>query len=60
MTDAEFERFMGGYLKKRGKLLPSDWAKDGLEKAKAQGITDGTRPQAFATREEVAQMIMNK
>ena len=41
----------------RDKLPPSDWAKDGLEKAKAAGITDGTRPRGFATREEVALMV---
>lgn len=41
----------------RDKLPASDWAKDGLEKAKAAGITDGTRPRGFATREEVAIMV---
>jgi len=41
----------------RDKLPVSDWAKDGLEKAKAAGITDGTRPRGFATREEVALMV---
>lgn len=41
----------------RDKLPASDWAKDGLEKAKAAGITDGTRPRGFATREEVALMV---
>ena len=41
----------------RDKLPVSDWAKDGLEKAKAAGITDGTRPRGWATREEVALMV---
>lgn len=41
----------------RDKLPASDWAKDGLEKAKAAGITDGTRPRGWATREEVAIMV---
>ena len=41
----------------RDKLPPSDWAKEGLEKAKAAGITDGTRPRGWATREEVALMV---
>ena len=41
----------------RDRLPASDWAKDGLEKAKAAGITDGTRPRGFATREEVALMV---
>ena len=44
----------------RDKLLVSDWAKDGLEKAKAAGITDGTRPRGFATREEVALMVQKR
>lgn len=41
----------------RDKLPASDWAKAGLEQAKAAGITDGTRPRGFATREEVALMV---
>ena len=44
----------------RDKLPVSDWAKDGLEKAKAAGITDGTRPRGFATREEVALMVQKR
>lgn len=41
----------------REKLPVSDWAKAGLEEAKAAGITDGTRPRSWATREEVALMV---
>ena len=44
----------------RDKLPPSDWAKDGLEKAKAAGITDGSRPQSWATRQEVALMVQKR
>ena len=44
----------------RDKLPVSDWAKDGLEKAKAAGITDGTRPRGWATREEVALMVQKR
>ena len=44
----------------RDKLPPSDWAQAGLEKAKAAGITDGTRPRGFATREEVALMVQKR
>ena len=36
---------------------PSPWAKELLEEAKRKGITDGTRPRSFATREEVALMV---
>ena len=41
----------------RDKLPVSNWAKEGLEKAKAAGITDGKRPRGWATREEVALMV---
>jgi hypothetical protein len=38
-------------------LSASPWAVPGLEDAKAKGITDGSRPRSFATREEVALMV---
>ena len=44
----------------RDKLPPSDWAAENLERAKAAGITDGTRPRGFATREEVALMVQKR
>ena len=31
-----------------------------LEQAKAAGLTDGTRPRGFATREEVALMVQKR
>lgn len=38
--------------------LPADsWAQAGLQQAKARGITDGSRPKAKATRQEVALMV---
>lgn len=36
---------------------PSDWAEKELSEAVAMGITDGTRPQGYAKREEVAAMV---
>ena len=36
---------------------PSGWAADELEEAVAAGITDGTRPRGYATREEAAIMV---
>ena len=36
---------------------PSDWAEDELAEAVAAGITDGTRPRGYATREEAAIMV---
>ena len=41
----------------RDKLPVSDWARDKLAAAVAAGITDGLRPQAHATRQEVAIMV---
>lgn len=37
---------------------PSGWAKQELEEAVADGITDGARPQGYATRQEVAVMVL--
>lgn len=37
---------------------PSDWAKTELAEAVAAGITDGTRPGGYATREQVAAMVL--
>lgn len=36
---------------------PSGWAVDELAEAVAAGITDGTRPRGYATREEAAIMV---
>ena len=41
----------------RAKLPVSDWAKVKLQLARARGITDGARPQSYATRQEVALMV---
>ena len=52
----EFDRMMEDWLNRRGGLPASAWSR--MDEAKAAGITDGTRPQSFATREEVATMIV--
>lgn len=59
MTQADFDRMMDNYLERRGDKPASGWAGELLQKAKDVGITDGSRPQSFATREEVAVMILN-
>lgn len=41
----------------RADLPVADWAKAGLERAVEAGVTDGTRPQSYATRQEVALMV---
>ncbi len=57
MTYEEFVKHMDRYMAERGNQAPSAWAREGLAQAKEKGITDGTRPKAFATREEVALMV---
>lgn len=53
MIDARIEKMLAGKDTK-----PSDWAKKELAEAVAAGITDGTRPGGYATREQVAAMVL--
>lgn len=57
VTYERWKDFMKRYQQEQGQLPPSDWAQEGLAQAKARGITDATRPQSEATRQEVALMI---
>ena len=57
VTQEQFNKMMDTYLAERNKATVSDWAKEDWEKAKAEGLTDGTMPQAFATREQVVSML---
>lgn len=58
MTQTQFNAMMDNYLAERAKEPCSKWAKDEINKAKELGITDGTEPKSFATREQVAAMIV--
>lgn len=58
LTQEQFDAMMDHWLADRGALPPSQWAESILEEAVAQGITDGSRPQSLATRQEVAAMIL--
>ena len=58
MTQEQFDKMMDDYLARRGKEAASAWATRELAEAKAKGITDGTKPKSFATREEVAAMVL--
>lgn len=60
VTQEQFNKMMDTYLTERNAMPVSDWAKKDWEKAKAEGLTDGTMPQAFATREQVISMIERK
>ena len=56
MTQEQFDNMMDNYLARRAALPGSDWGAATILAAKARGITDGTRPGAFVTREEAAAM----
>lgn len=66
MKQEDWDKMMEDYLARRAKQSASSWAteptpqhpKGILEEAKAMGFTDGSRPKANATREEVASMIL--
>lgn len=57
MTQEQFDTMLENWLRRQDEKPASDWAEQLLTAAKAKGITDGTRPQAFATRQEVALMV---
>lgn len=57
MTQEQFDAMMDDYLARRAALPASEWAKKNLAEAVEMGITDGTSPQNFATREQVALMV---
>ena len=58
MTQEQFDKMMDNYLSNRAKMPASAWAKAELAEGKQKGITDGTSPRSFATREEVVAMIV--
>ena len=60
MTQEKFEAMFAIMMAKRGELLPqyTSTVAEEYAAAIAAGVTDGTRPQAFTTREESALMAM--
>lgn len=58
MEYSQFVEFMNRLQDEQSKKPADDWAKTGIELAKAAGITDGSRPASDATRQEV--MLMCK
>lgn len=58
MTESEVRKLVQEILEGRDSQ-PSNFAKASWQKAKQQGLTDGSRPQGYATRQEVAMMIQN-
>ena len=57
MTQEQFDAMLENWLARQEAKPVSEWARKLLDEARAGGITDGTRPQAFATRQEVAIMV---
>lgn len=65
MTQDQWDDMMENYLARRAKQPASSWATAKtsqhptgiMGEAKAKGITDGSRPASFATREEVVAMV---
>lgn len=57
MSYEKFKEYMEQYRKELAGKGPSDWAKANLEDAVRMGLTDGSRPQDLATRQEVALMV---
>ncbi len=58
VTQEQFNKMMETYIAERNKLSASIWAEEDLKEAEEAGITDGSYPQSFATREQVASMII--
>lgn len=58
VTQDEFNKKMDVWLSQQAAKTVSDWAEKDWEKAIESGITDGTSPQSYATREQVISMIM--
>lgn len=58
MSYEQFKEYMARYEAEKAKEPASAWAKGILAQAKSKGITDGTRPQSYASRQEVAAMVL--
>lgn len=54
----QWKKYMDRYVQEQGALPASGWAAPIMTKAVEMGMTDGTRPQAPATRQEVVTMIV--
>ena len=57
VTQEQFNKMMDAYLLDREKLPASSWAVKEIASAKNKGITDGSAPRGFVTREECMAMV---
>lgn len=56
VTEERVIEIVKGFLENNGGVF--EWFEDEFAEAKRMGITDGTNPQRYATRQEVAVMIL--
>ena len=54
----QWKEYMARYRKERAELPGPGWGAAEMDRAVERGITDGTRPMDWATRQEVASMIL--
>lgn len=57
VTQEQFDAMMEDYLRRQDEKEPTaQWMRDGVERAKAAGISDGSRPMGLCTRAEAMMM----
>ena len=58
VTQEQFDAMMDNWLSRRAQMPVDKDAADLFAEAVSKGITDGSRPQSFSTRQEVALMVL--
>jgi len=58
LTYEQWKAYMEQYRRELGALPGPDWGRAELAQAVEQGLTDGSRPQDLATRQEVVSMLI--
>ena len=60
VTQEQFDEMMEDWMRRQAAKVPTaQWQRDGLKRAVAEGVTDGSRPMALCTRLEAAMMASN-
>lgn len=60
VTQEQFDKMMEDWMRRQAAKAPTaQWQRDGLKRAVAEGVTDGSRPMALCTRLEAAMMAHN-
>lgn len=58
VTQQDFDKMMEDWLERKKSKSVSSWASAELQEAMQKGITDGSSPQSFVTREQAAIMAL--